>query len=101
MGSLRVGLVIYSPRAIRDVQGIAKWIAQDNPSAAMRVVDDIDRVLRLIAPSPMAGEDVGQLMPGLRRTTRGSYVLYYRPADHGIDVVRVVHGARDIGNLFP
>ncbi len=49
----------------------------------------------------MAGEDVGQLMPGLRRTTRGSYVLYYRPADHGIDVVRVVHGARDIGNLFP
>lgn len=96
-----MGQVIYSPRAIRDVTGIAKWIAQDSPSAAARVVDDIDQILQLIAQFPLAGVDVGQLMPGLRRMTRSPYVLYYRPADYGIDVVRVVHGARDIGNLFP
>ncbi|MBF0471315.1 MAG: type II toxin-antitoxin system RelE/ParE family toxin [Gammaproteobacteria bacterium] len=28
------------------------------------------------------------------------YVLYYRPNDHGIELVRVLHRTRDINLLF-
>jgi toxin ParE1/3/4 len=28
------------------------------------------------------------------------YLIFYRPTDDGIDVVRVLHGSRDIESLF-
>jgi plasmid stabilization system protein ParE len=32
--------------------------------------------------------------------TSGNYVILYRPTDDGIDIVQVVHAARDLGNVF-
>ncbi len=42
-------------------------------------------------------------LKGLRRfPVKGfeNYLLFYLPRQNGIDVIRVFHGARDIGNLF-
>ena len=36
------------------------------------------------------------LQPDLRSFAAGSYLIFYRPIDDGIEVVRVLHGARDI-----
>jgi toxin ParE1/3/4 len=30
----------------------------------------------------------------------GNYVVFYRPIENGIEVVRVLHGRRDIAALF-
>jgi toxin ParE1/3/4 len=46
------------------------------------------------------GESVSQYRPGLRRFTVGNYVLYYEPIQGGVRLVRVLHGARDIDDLF-
>lgn len=93
------GDVVYSSEAMKDVQGIAEWIGKDNLNAALRVIDEIDAVLKLLVKFPEAAEDVDRIFPNTRRTTSGSYVIYYRRRGQDINVVRVVHGARDIGEI--
>jgi len=40
------------------------------------------------------------LSPELRGFPVGSHLIFYRPAVDGIEVIRVLHGARDIPKLF-
>jgi toxin ParE1/3/4 len=39
-------------------------------------------------------------MPALRSLSVGNYLIFYRPLADGIEIVRVLHGARDIDSLF-
>jgi len=41
-----------------------------------------------------------ELVPGVRCFPVGRYVVFYVPLDDGIDIVRVLHGARDIDAVF-
>jgi toxin ParE1/3/4 len=41
-----------------------------------------------------------ELVPKLRSFPVGEYVVFYRSIRDGIEVVRVLNGARDIGRLF-
>ena len=49
---------------------------------------------------PMMGRARDELAPGVRSFPFGRYVVFYLPLDGGIDVVRVLHGARDIDAAF-
>ena len=41
-----------------------------------------------------------QLSPDLRSWPVGNYVVLYRPADYGVEIVRVRHGRRrDLRNI--
>ena len=46
------------------------------------------------------GRDRGELAPELRSSLVKPYVLYYRPLDDGIEIIRVIHGSRDLSGLF-
>ncbi len=41
-----------------------------------------------------------ELAPGIKSFPVERYVLYYRPNEHGIELVRVLHGSRDVNLLF-
>ena len=41
-----------------------------------------------------------ELAPDVRSFPFGRYVIFYMPLDDGIDVVRVLHGARDVDAVF-
>ncbi len=41
-----------------------------------------------------------ELAPGLRSMPFGRYVIFYEPLDDGIDVIRVLHSARDVDAQF-
>jgi toxin ParE1/3/4 len=45
------------------------------------------------------GRERPDLRAGLRSFTVGSYLIIYRPLADGIEVVRVLHGARDLAKL--
>ena len=92
--------IIRTRSAESDVIAIAGHIAADNPAAAERWVDELDETLALIAAFPLSGERVDHLAAGLRRHCYGSYLLFYRPLDDGIELRRVLHGARRIEDLF-
>lgn len=42
----------------------------------------------------------GELAVDLRSFPFGRNVIFYAPVEHGIDVVRVLHSARDIDAVF-
>jgi toxin ParE1/3/4 len=92
--------IIHTPSAIRDLNAITDWIAEHDLGAALNFYDDVDRILTLISRYPLLGQAVDHLQPGLRRHTLGDYLLFYRPRGDAIELIRVLHGTRDIDRLF-
>lgn len=91
--------VTRTPAAQRDLAAITDWIAADNLDAALRFYDEVDRLLHLIARYPEMGETTEPLGKGVRRVTLGDYLLFYRQLGDAVDLIRVLHGARDIQSL--
>jgi toxin ParE1/3/4 len=83
-----------------DILEIWDCIADDSLAAADRWVDQLDEQFRVLATQLMMGRTRDELAPGVRSFPLGRYVVFYVPLDGGIDVVRVLHGARDIDAVF-
>jgi toxin ParE1/3/4 len=92
--------VTRRPLAEADVFEIWDYIADDGFEAADRWVDQLDEKLHLLATQPLMGRARDELERGVRSFPFGRYVIFYVPIDSGIDVVRVLHGARDIDAVF-
>src|ERR1700676_4302572 len=88
------------PEAQEGLLEICLHIAPDSPFPAGHFLDFLDEKMRLLAPSPRMGRRYPELSEGLRGFPVEDYVIFYREALQGIDVVRVLHGARDIESLF-
>jgi toxin ParE1/3/4 len=41
-----------------------------------------------------------ELVPSLRSFPVGKYVIFYRPIENGIEIARILHGARDLPSIF-
>jgi toxin ParE1/3/4 len=95
-----LGDIIRRPRASADLSEIWEFIATDNLERADEFIDRIDEKFRSLATQPLMGRDRSDLMPGLRSLAMPPYVIFYEPTQHGIEVVRVLHGARDVKTLF-
>jgi toxin ParE1/3/4 len=92
--------VVRSLPARDDLRQIWLYVAQDNLSAADRLIDRFERNLFSLARNPLMGASADHFRPGLRQFTVGNYVLFYELTDDGIRVVRVLHGARKLDDLF-
>jgi toxin ParE1/3/4 len=86
--------------ARNDLTAIWLYIAQNNLSAADRLMDEINHTLKLLLRFPLMGEAVDHLRPGVRRATIDNYQLFYEPTADGIRLLRVYHAARRIEDLF-
>ncbi len=91
--------IVRRPQARLDLIEIWTFIADDNESAADRLLDRIDDVLRTLSQRPKAGRERPELASGLRSFPVGSYVLFYFLLDNGIDLVRVLSGYMDITSV--
>jgi toxin ParE1/3/4 len=83
-----------------DLVEISLHIAEANPSAADRWLDVIGEKCQMLSRMPEIGKRRLDLAPGLRSLAVGNYVIFYRPISDGIQIIRVLHGARDIPSLF-
>jgi toxin ParE1/3/4 len=93
--------VAYSARAEQDLDQISGHIALDNRSAALRWLDEVAAIGRLLSRQPELGERMrSRRFRRLRRHVGGNYLFYYRPTATGIEVIRVVHAARDQRRLL-
>jgi toxin ParE1/3/4 len=86
--------IIIAPLAQADIDEIWDYIARDSIRNADRFVDRIEQRFGLLADNPRLGVARNDLRPGLRRFRHARYLVYYRLVRGGIEVVRVVHGAR-------
>ena len=92
--------MLRRPQAEADVLEIWIFIAEDSVDAADKWVDTLDEKLALWATQPMIGRARDELFPDMRSFPFGRYVVFYAPLIDGIDVVRVLHGSRDIDTNF-
>jgi toxin ParE1/3/4 len=83
-------------RAEQDLIDIWLWIAADNPPAADRLLDRIDATCGRLADNPRMGPARPDIAPDARSFVVGRYLVLYRLVDDGIEIVRVLHGARDV-----
>ena len=92
--------VTRRPQAETDVLEIWAYIAADSVDQADRWVDKLDQSLGLWATQPKMGRERKELAAGLGSLPFGRYVVFFLPAEGGIDVVRVMHGSLDIEGRF-
>ena len=94
-------LLTIAPTAERDLDEIWLHIAAagDLP-AADRFIDRILSTCRRLAGMPGMGPARPDLAPDLRYLPVASYLIFYRPITGGIEVARVIHGARDVLTLL-
>ena len=96
-----MAVVRYAAAAEEDLLQIWLTIAAENPTAADRVLDEIDRYARVLSEQPLMGKVRPELAPEVRSLpTRTPYILFYLPQTDGLVVVRVLHHARDIQDIF-
>jgi toxin ParE1/3/4 len=86
--------------AREDLDNIWLSIAEENPPTADRFLDTLYEKLLLLARQPLLGQPRPELRLNLRSFPVGHYVIFYRPIDEGIEVARVLHGARDVDAEF-
>lgn len=93
-----------SSAATLDIIEIAEYIANDNIDAAVRFVDAVDDCFETIARTPDAGviRKVGKAPEMRMRIVKGfpNALVFYRPTSMYINVIRVIHSARDFYRIF-
>jgi toxin ParE1/3/4 len=87
-------------QADEDLIDIWVYIAQDNLEAADGLLDEIEDKLVLLSEQPRLGRARPDIAPELRYFPVGNYLIFYRERTDGIEVVRVVHGARRLNGLL-
>jgi toxin ParE1/3/4 len=88
-----------SRQGLLDLDQIWSYIARDTIEQADRFLDKIQAKLEMLARQPLIGESRDDLGRNVREAPIGNYVIFYRPIPDGVEVVRVLHGARNIRNL--
>ena len=95
--------IIRRPRARADIHEQASRIAHAKREAGRRFLAEVKRSLELAADMPGMGAARPRLNPALRGLRMfpvaagfDSHLLFYRPIRDGMELVRVLHGARDI-----
>ena len=100
--------VFLKRQAEEDANDIWRLIAMDNPPAAEAFLNAMEEASHLLSATPELGspryfshpELHGLRFLPLRRFER--YLLFYRTLhdEEEIEIVRIVHGARDLPRLF-
>jgi toxin ParE1/3/4 len=83
------------PRADNDMNDIADYIAQDNPNAALAMIARFIESFVRLSDHPRMGVLQTELHHGLRLLPVENYLIFYRSTEDEIEIVRVLHSARD------
>jgi toxin ParE1/3/4 len=89
-----------SPRATEDLIEIWSYIADDSAASADAFIDKIYETMEMVVRQPRSGRRRDELAQGIQSFPVGRYIIFYRVVADAIEIVRVLHGARDIENLF-
>jgi len=92
--------ILRRPRAQADLDEIWDFIADDSEERADSFIDLLDGKFQTLAQNPKLGRTREELAKGLRSFPVGHYIIFYLPLADGIEIVRVLHGARDLVALF-
>jgi toxin ParE1/3/4 len=91
---------IITRRAQADLDEIADYVAENNPKRAITFTREIIGHCHRLGNTPHVGRSRPNLGPGIRSIPHGRYMIFYRMVDSDVQILRVLHSARDIEALF-
>ncbi len=96
-------IVVVTAEAEADLEDIASYVAEQSPRSALMLIRGLREKCESLADAPRGYPLVPRYEHmGIRRRPFGSYLIFYRVADEAIEVIHVLHGARDYEPLlFP
>jgi toxin ParE1/3/4 len=86
--------------ARRDLDDIWLSVAEDNLAAADHIVDGLTARMELLERFPDLGPARPDFGPGLRALVEGKYLVVYKRGPNEVEIVRVLHGARNFSELL-
>lgn len=92
---------VLTPRAKQDVEDIWDYIAADNVDAADRVSTAFEKAILRLAKTPGIGHLREDLADRRHRFLLVySYLIVYRFETKPLQIVRVIHAARDVQSIL-
>ena len=90
----------FTRRANMQIRNLFTYIAQDNPAAALKVVERMEARIQRLEKNPELGvelsaEEYPFLTPGYRRLLVQPFLVYYRVIENTVFITHVVHGRQD------
>ena len=95
--------VFLTEAAVADLESIGDWIAADSPARALGFVELLRERCLQIGEMPFAFPVVPRFEKlNVRRRPVGDYLIFYRLIRSHVEIIHVLHGARDYEPLlFP
>src|SRR6478736_2363230 len=92
---------VLTATAKKDINDIWDYIAAENIEAADRVLDALESAMAKLAKTPGLGHWREELADKRHRFHLVySYLIVYRHEANPIQIVRVLHAARDLRSIF-
>ena len=90
-----------APEARQDIKEIWSFIARDSIEGAGRVRQEIRDSCRRLAQHPYTGHERDDLTSreDVRFWPVHSYLIIYRPSTRPLEILRVIHGKRDVKSV--
>jgi toxin ParE1/3/4 len=96
--------VILTPQAREDIKQIAAHIKEDSPHSSLAFRQTLEQIYEVLLDLPEIGTTRNFHNPEMKRMLPvrkfNKYLIFYRSTPEGLEIVRVVHSARDIPSLF-
>ena len=94
--------VVYSDIAKADLREIWDYVSDDSPFQADRLIERFRSKLEHLAKWNTLGRPRPEIARNCRSYPFGKYCFFFRPIDDGIEIIRVIHSARDLNQIeFP
>ena len=88
--------LVYGRAADKDLYSIALHIGETSIERGKALVERIRRRAEILRAHPEVGRARPELGDGIRSLIERPYVLLYRISDEDVEIVAVLHGARDL-----
>ena len=92
--------VTRSLPANADLMEIWVYLTARSIETANSTIQAIGRKCQDCAEMPGIGRRRDDLASGLRSVSYANYLIFYRSIDNGVEIVRVLHGSRDLPSQF-
>jgi toxin ParE1/3/4 len=93
--------IVFSPEAIEDLEEIWLYIAQDSPARADGFLDQLYSLCtEKLAAFPEIGTGRDYLDRQVSAFPYKRYMIYYRFDASLIEIIRILHGSRDLPTIF-
>lgn len=94
--------ILRTRKSREDYVAIEDYIARSSPQNAEMIIRLFEEKLANLAVNNLIGRPRPELAPDLRSWNVHRFVLFYRPMEDGVILIRVLHASMDItARLFP